>query len=83
MFYKNYVFKKKVFLVNLKSSNDRIFAMKVREKFCKEHKNLTDVLRDRKYEDIELMERDIGMLGKECRFLVETFATFDSRVSKT
>ena len=70
-------------MVNLKSSNDRVFAMKVREKYCKDHENPADPQHEFEETRNERMERDIGMLGKECRFLVETFATFDSRVSKT
>lgn len=69
-------------MVNLKSEKDLIFEMKVREKFCIEHLVERGGIIER---DVVIqshfIERYIGLLGKECRFIVETIATFDNRVS--
>lgn len=71
-----------MFLVNLKSENDRLFAMKVREKFCDQHLDAkTDITGKDFVVESHFNEKDIGLFGKECRFIVKTVATFDNTVN--
>lgn len=61
--------------MNLKKSYETFYAMRVIQKDSTDYKatelNIEKVIK----------ERDIGLLGKECCFLVQTFATFESEVN--
>ena len=68
-------------MVKLKSSSNRLFAMIVREKFCKQQHLTAGVDAEKfSYQPRHRLERNIGLLGRKCRFIAETIATFDSRV---
>ena len=61
---------KKVFKVNLKSAKNVFYALKIFEKL-----EFTD------FEESIFTFKKIGLLSKECRFIVETIATFQNSVS--
>ena len=61
-------FLNKVFVVTDKEDNKNIYAMKTRRK---EYGHYFYNLK---------RERDIGLLGNECRFLVKTFYIFQNKV---
>ena len=63
-------FNKKVFLVSLKSSNQKVFAMKVLST-GRDKSNSTEH---------RLTLKEVGRLGSQCIFLVETICTFKSKV---
>ena len=56
----------KIFLINLKKSDKRYFAMKVTSKQDELDQN---------------MQKECGKLGSQCRFIVETVATFQNQVN--
>ena len=66
-------FNKKVFLVSLKSSNQKVFAMKVLSTGWK--KGLSIPVTEHR-----LTLKEVGRLGSQCIFLVETICTFKSKV---
>ncbi len=56
----------KIFLINLKKSDKRYFAMKVTSKQDEMDQN---------------MQKECGKLGSQCRFIVETVATFQNQLN--
>ena len=63
-----------MFLVKYKNENEA-YAMKVIEKSEGKEK------RDKEEQYSELIERKVGLLGKQCRFIVQLVSCFHSRVS--
>jgi hypothetical protein len=64
----NFYFLNKVFVVTDKQDSKNIYAMKTRRKEW-----------DHYFDNLK-RERDIGLLGNECRFLVKTFYVFQNEV---
>ena len=64
----------------MKSSKEKVFAMTVRPKFDKPNGNFG--VDGRNHSTNLFNEKKIGPFTKECCFIAQTFATFDSKVSR-
>ena len=65
----------------MKTLEDDQFALRIVQKFPVEKSGENSWRKADKFVIDNLKVREFGLLAKKCRFLVETFATFESRVS--
>ena len=71
-------FNVKVFLVCLKTANSKLYAMKVAGKID----DLENEENEQEALEQQTLEKEVGLFGKECRFLVETLSRFQTKVNR-
>ena len=68
----------KIYLGRLEQSNDRVYAIKIMKKI---QNGVVSQLGAFKLLESNLIEKEVGFLGHQCRFITKLFAAFNNSVT--